>query len=90
MNYELSNKSVSNSDYMLRNEGVVQTGKMGSVLEQIASSYTKMPGKVSKPYNIDNCSCPSCGCLQGNLLLVLSPAGVASATTIALTMGAIE
>ena len=53
------------------------TSLQESVLEQITSSYTKMPGTKSGDYNIDNCPCPSsCGCLQGNLLLVVSPVGI--------------
>lgn len=52
-----------------------------SALEKIASSYTKMPDVRSGIYNIDNCNCGNCGCLQGNLLLVLSPVGIAGSAS---------
>ena len=47
-------------------------------LEKIASSYTRMLDARPKEYNIDKCNCGNCGCIQGNLLLVLSPAGIAT------------
>lgn len=90
MNYILNSANVSNKYSSIDETKDIQNGKLGSVLEQIASSYTKIPDTVSKSYNIDNCSCPSCGCFQGNLLLVLSPAGVVTATTISMSMSAIE
>jgi len=54
------------------------TSNRESVLEKIASSYTKMPTIRSGNYNLDKCNCGNCGCLQGNLLLVLSPVGIAA------------
>jgi hypothetical protein len=62
----------------LNQQRIQATSDRESVLEKIASSYTKMPTIRSDKYNLDKCNCGNCGCLQGNLLLVLSPAGIAA------------
>lgn len=76
-NYEMKQKKVYRKTEIICN--VVNTD---SVLEKMASSYTKMPENTPKEYGIDNCGCPSCGCVRANLALILSPAGVATAVTI--------
>ncbi|MFH1915754.1 MAG: hypothetical protein ABIJ21_00680 [Nanoarchaeota archaeon] len=53
----------------------------GSVLERIAGAYTKMDEVENEQYGVDNCNCGNCYCLKGNLLLVLSPAGIAATAT---------
>ena len=73
-----------------KTEQIPDIMKPEGVLEKIASSYTKMPENMSKEYNIDNCGCPSCGCVRGGLIIVLSPAGVATAVTAFAGMSAIK
>jgi len=48
-----------------------------SVLEKIASSYTKLPEQQTGEYNVDNCNCGKCFCLKPDIRAVLSPAGIA-------------
>ncbi|MFH1916752.1 MAG: hypothetical protein ABIJ21_05790 [Nanoarchaeota archaeon] len=50
----------------------------GSVLEEIAKAYTRMDEVSGEQYGIDNCNCGNCYCLKGNLLLILSPVGIAA------------
>lgn len=52
-----------------------------NLLERLAEGKTNID-KSKDAYSLDNCHCPPCGCLKANLALVLSPAGVATATTI--------
>ncbi len=48
------------------------------ILSDLENSKTNLEkGKFSE-YNIDNCSCMSCGCFKSAWTVVLSPAGVAA------------
>lgn len=57
-------------------------GAKESVLETLTNSYTKLPNVTSKGYNIDKCSCGTCGCLKVSLIAVLSPAGIAGSAAL--------
>jgi len=52
-----------------------------NVLEKIAASSTKIEMVSSEEYNVDKCNCGTCGCIRGDILLILSPAGIATSVS---------
>ncbi len=67
----------TNETYKIGQQQTATPQSRESALEKIAKSGTKMKTGTSGNYNIDKCNCGNCGCVQGNLLLVLSPVGIA-------------
>ena len=49
-----------------------------SLLERIGSSVTNLDESNGLQYNMDACSCMSCGCFKSAWTIVLSPAGIAA------------
>lgn len=49
-----------------------------ALLDELSQRSTQLP-RAERAYNIDNCSCPPCGCLSRPWLLPLSPAGIGAA-----------
>ncbi len=48
------------------------------VLDEIEASHTNVDKKKNLEYNVDGCSCMSCGCFKSAWTVVLSPAGIAA------------
>ena len=63
----------------LENKVNVAEGYKG-VLKGIESSYTNVDKAGGLEYNIDGCSCMSCGCFKNLFALCLSPVGIAAGT----------
>jgi len=80
----MENDNAQPAEYRASESQQPSASPQEGALEKITGSYkTRVPEQKNDLYSIDNCGCPSCGCMKGNLLLVLSPAGVAAATTAA-------
>lgn len=75
LGYEIGDETIENKTQKLYNE-------QQNVLEQISRSPTRLIDQYSLESYIDNCHCPPCGCVKGDIRLILSPAGVATAVTI--------
>ncbi len=56
-----------------------QTSSERKILEKIVSSQTRISDTKDQGYNVDGCACPSCGCVEDDFVIILSPAGVAGA-----------
>jgi hypothetical protein len=48
------------------------------ILDSLKSSNTNVDKANGLEYNVDGCSCMSCGCFKSPWTVVLSPAGVAA------------
>ena len=71
----MNNHEMSNS-YA---EKKMQKSQKKEILEKIVSSQTRISDPKGQDYNIDGCACPSCGCVEDDFIIILSPAGVAGA-----------
>ena len=48
------------------------------LLDRLESESTNVDRGKSIEYNVDGCSCMSCGCFKSAWTIVLSPAGIAA------------
>lgn len=48
------------------------------ILDSLKSSDTNVDKAKGLEYNVDGCSCISCGCFKSAWTVVLSPAGIAA------------
>lgn len=63
------------------NQGTDETQYQGSdkgLMAMLESSGTNVDKASQLEYNVDGCSCMSCGCHKTAWSLVLSPAGIAA------------
>ena len=77
MDYKQLSDGLKSDTAYLKQQNSQTVVTRASVLEKIASSYTKIPTISSSNYNLDKCNCGNCGCLRADILVVLSPAGIA-------------
>ncbi len=54
-----------------------ETQYQTQVLDELRDSYTNIKD-MGLDYNVDGCSCMSCGCFKSAWTIVVSPVGVAA------------
>ena len=60
------------------NQRTDETQYLRSLLTKLEDSDTNVDKASNLEYNVDGCSCMSCGCVKTAWTVVLSPAGVAA------------
>ena len=62
------------------NQRIDEYNNQKNLLEKLESDSTNIDEASKLEYNVDACSCMSCGCFKSAWTVVLAPAGIAAGT----------